>query len=271
MIDGPTHCAALQDTVAILTAFGDLFISSTDLRSWTKTIAPYQFMSLTTYQSQFVLAGGCHYSTSEVTNTLHNSTTGQQWERSLPPMPTKRYETSSVSTRSPEMLIIAGGRNFQHTILDVVEVLQEDKWATVEALPEPDCTMRSTVHEGNLHFTGGCEYNIVYTCNCSSLSSFTSATSTGPLWKIYDAPDYKTTAVSCFSRLTNIDGCGTVTGYCNISQSWLEATSTGHTYHEGKSWDIAATVLTTGDIVYCHKYGGVYRLSLSGENTILFV
>ena len=267
------HCAALKDTVAVLTFDGDLFMSSTNLRSWTRTTAPYRFMSLTTYQSKFTLVGGCHHSTYELTDTLHTSTTGRQWELSLPPMPTKRSRTSSVSTRSPEMLIVAGGSGPNDEALDVVEVLQEDKWTTVDPLPAPDYWMHSTLHDGNLHFMGGVDQGTrVYDCSCSSLiSSVTKSSSTTstnrPLWRQYHAPGERTTAFSSSSRLANIDVWGTVTGYCNISQSWLEVTSTGDIPLE-YTRSIAATVLTTGDIVYCHRYGGVYKVSLSGEKTI---
>ena len=232
-------------------------------------------MSLTTYQSKFVLVGGHHRSTNELTNTLHTSATGRQWESSLPPMPTKRYYTSSVSTRSPEMLIVAGGKTSINETSDMVEVLQEDKWTTVDPLPAPWCEMHSTLHDGNLHFMGsGDQSTKVYTCSCSSLiSSLTESTSTtstdSPQWRQYQAPNEYTTAVSCSSRLANIDGLGTVRGYCNISQSWVEASYTGNIPHDYTS-GIAATVLTTGDIVYCHRYGGIYRVSLSGEKTVLF-
>ena len=261
-----------------MTYDGNLFISSTDLHSWTRTVALYQHMSLAIYQSKFTLVGGCDYSTGEVevTNTLHTSTTGQQWEPSLPPMPTKRYETSSVSTRSPEMLIVAGGLGLDDGILDVVEVLQEDKWTTVDPLPAPDYGMQSTLHDGNLHFMGGWnQRTTVNTCSCSSLiSSVTESTSTtstdSPLWRQYQAPNVRATAVSCSSRLANIDCWGTVRGYCNISQSWVEANSTADIPHDYTS-AVVATVLTTGDIVYFHDDGGVYRVSLSGEKTMLFI
>ena len=232
-------------------------------------------MSLTTYQSKFTLVGGHHRSTHELTNTLHTCTTGQQWEPLQPPMPTKRSQTSSVSTRSPEMLIIAGGSGPNDEALDVVEVLQEDKWTTVDPLPAPAYAMHSTLHDGNLHFMGDEKQGTtVYTCSCSSLiSSVTESTTTtstdSPLWRQYQAPDKWTTSVSCSSRLVNIDGRGTVRGYCNISQSWVEATSTGDIPQDHTNY-IAATVLTTGDVVYCHDYEGVYRGSLSGEKTMLF-
>ena len=185
------------------------------------------------------------------------------------------YQEISNIFRSPEMVIVAGGWGSNSKALDVVEVLQEDKWTTVDPLPAPFCGMHSTLHDGNLHFMGGrYQGTTVYTCSCASLiSSVTESTSTtstdSPLWRQYQALDESTISVSCSSRLANIDGWGTVRGYCNISQSYVEATSTGD-IPRGYTFYIAATVLTTGDIVYCHNHGGVYRGSLSGENTMLF-
>ena len=118
-------------------------------------------------------------------------------------MPTKRFQKSSVSTRSPEMLIVAGGNASNHEIIDIVEELHVEKWITVDPLPAPDCGMHSTLHDGNLHLMGS-QYQCiaVYTCSCSSLiSTVTKSTSTtstdSPLWSQYQASDERTTAVSC--------------------------------------------------------------------------
>ena len=269
-MDGPTHCAALQNTVAVLSSDGDVFVSSTDFCSWTKTIAPFRQMSLTTYRYNFVLVGGRCLTTSYVTNKLLTSTTGQQWEPSLPPMPTKRCQTSSVSTRSQEMLVVAGGKDLNNENIGVVEVLLDDRWTTVDPLPAPVYEMHSAHHDGNLHFMGGEEQDtMVYTCSCSSLVSSVKATAStnsteSLLWRQYQAPRHFTAAVSSSSRLANIDGKGTVRGFCNISQSWVEASSTGD-IPPREAWNIAATVLTTGDIIYFHEEGGVYRVSLSSK------
>ena len=67
-----------------------LHISSTNLHSWTTTTLPYGYMSLTTYQDKLVAVGGVHPSTGEVTDQLLTSATGEDWQPSLPPMPTKR-------------------------------------------------------------------------------------------------------------------------------------------------------------------------------------
>ena len=129
-----------------------LHISSTDLHSWTPTTLPYEAMSLTTYQSMFVAVGGRHFSTDEHTDLLFTSDTGLQWQPSLPPMPTKRCYTSSVSIRSPEVLVVAGGQVSGGRKLNVVELLLGDQWGTVDPLPAPCYSMQSTLHDGNLYF-----------------------------------------------------------------------------------------------------------------------
>ncbi len=106
---------------------------STDLHSWTTTRAQYEYSSLTTYQSKFVLVGGYHHG--EPTNSLLTSTTGLDWKPSLRAMPTRRSFPSSVSGESPEVLVVAGGRDSHSKDLDVVEVLLNDHWTTADSLP----------------------------------------------------------------------------------------------------------------------------------------
>ena len=269
----PTHCAALQDRVAVLTTtFGDtdvVYISSTDLHSWTETELLYNDMSLTIYQSKFVAVGGRHHSTDEATNTILTSTAGQQWEPSLPPMPTKRYYTSSVSTTSPEVLVVAGGMGSYYNKLNVVEVLMKEQWITIDPLPSPANNMVSTVHEGNLCFMTPDDTNTITTCSCTSLisscadSSRTSSIDT-PLWSQFQAPGGCQSIVSYSSRLISIDGRGTARGYSSTTQSWVEASIAGDRPDDDYNF-ATATVLPTGEILYCHNVGGVYRGTISGE------
>ena len=271
----PRHVAALHDTVAVLTTSGGgvpdiLFLSSTNLRSWTRIDLSYEHMSLTIYQSKLVLVGGCHPSTREATNQLLTSTTGRQWEPSLPPMPTKRYLTSSVSTRSPEVLVVAGGWDSNHEELDVVEVLQGEKWLMVDPLPAPGSRILSTLHDGKICFMRhGRQDSTVFTCSCTSLISSCSKSSGNsstdrPLWRQFQAPGggWGTTIASCSSRLVIIDDRGRVRGYSSMTRSWL-TTSTGPT--PGRISSIAATVLNTGELILAHQDGGVYRGAVSGE------
>ena len=222
----------------------------------------------------FVLVGGRDRSTYEPTDAVLTSTTGLQWEASLPSMPTRRYEVSAVSTKYPEALVVAGGCGSYGKELSTVEVLLEDKWTPVDLLPMPEYRMKSTFHDGNLHFMGGLNQNTkVYTCSCSSLISSviesTSNTSTySPLWRHYhQAPGSKTTAVSCCSRLANIDSQGNVKGYSYTTESWVNVASTGD--YVGHGYNIAAAVLGTEDILFCHDRG-IYRAIVSGKTFCSF-
>ena len=249
-----------------------LHISSTDLRSWTTTTLPYQDMSLTTYQNMFVAVGGCHPSTYKHTDLLFTSDTGLQWQPSLPPMPTKRSRTSSVSTRSPEVLVVAGGhgsgwRDSGGRKLNVVELLLGDQWSTVDCLPAPCFYMQSTLHHGNLYFMGGGgQGDTVYTCSCTSLISScgTNTTTDRPIWRQFKAPGDFTAAVSYSSRLVGIDYLCNIRAYSSVSQSWVEATSTGDRSHRYTT-NVVAAVLPTGELVCARSYGGVYKVKLSGE------
>ena len=266
----PIHCAVLHDRVAIL-AWRDESIDvlhiSTDLHLWTTTTLPYQHMSLTTYQSMFVAIGGRHPSSYECTDLLFTCDTRLKWQPSLPPMPTKRSRTSSVSTRSPEVLVVAGGLGSSGRELDVVELLLGDQWCIVDPLPTPCYSVHSTLHDGNLYFTGGVEQvRTVYTCSCATLMSScgNNTTTDKLLWRQFNAP-YEYTAVASYSsRLVSIDGVCTIRAYSGVSQSWVEATSTGDMSH-GYTDYVAAAVLPTGELVCVHEYRGVYKVKLSGK------
>ena len=257
--------------MAILTqkyGSGDvLHISSTDLHSWTTSTLPYEDMSLTTYQSMFVAVGGRHLHTKEPINLLFTSDTGLQWQASLPPMPTKRSHTSSVSTRSPAALVVAGGWDSGGTF-DVVELLLGDQWSTVDPLPVRCYSMHSTLHDGNLYFMGGWEQgDTVYTCSCTSLISScgTNTTTDRPLWRQFMGPGDCTAAVSYSSRLVSIDGLCSIIAYSSVSQSWVEATSTGR--RSDYRGNMAAAVLPTGGLV-CARANRVYKVQLSGEKEL---
>ena len=214
----------------------------------------------------FVAVGGFHSSTYECTDLLFTSDTGLQWQPSLPPMPTKRSHTSSVSTRSPEVLVVAGGEDSGGLELNVVELLLGDQWSTVDPLPAPCWNMHSTLHDGNLYFIGGeGQDDTGYTCSCTSLISScgTNTTTDTPLWRQFKAPSGYAAAVSYSSHLVSIDPGCIIRAYSSVSQSWVEVTSTGNRSHEYTNSMVAA-VLPTGELV-CARDDGVCKIKLSGE------
>ena len=226
-------------------------------------------MSLATYQSKFVAVGGRDHL--EPTNVLHTSISGLEWEPSLPPMPTKRYMTSSVSARSPEALVVAGGKDSQHKRMKVIEVLLGDKWTSVDFLPSPDCGMHSTFHDGKIFFMRNEKTKAMdYSCSFSSLISLTTRSSkdTVPLWEHLQTPGEKENMgaiVSFSSNVVSINGNAIVRAYSNTIKSWVKATSVGkkskrHGYH------IVASSFSTREIVFINRRGGVYLLQLSSKN-----
>ena len=231
-------------------------------------------MSLTTYQDKLVAVGGRHPSTHEATDQLLTSATGEDWQPSLPPMPTKRYYTSSVSAGSPEVIIVAGGRGSDGSDLHTVEVLLGNQWSTAHPLPTPCFDMRSSLHEGNIYFTGSFNHrNTIYTCSCTSLITSCGLTgndtsTTTPVWRELEAPDHTMAIVSYSSRLITVDKWSDIRGYSTMRQSWVETTSEGKGEEEDTlyiyTYYLAAAVLPTGQLVVAHDVG-VYRVTLSGE------
>ncbi len=188
---------------------------STDLHSWTTTSAPYKASSLTTYQSKFVLVGGEHLSTYELTNSLLTSATGLDWKPSLRAMPTRRYFTSSVSGGSPEVLVVAGGCSHDED-LDVVEVLLNDHWTTADSLPYSCWNMLSTFHEGNFYFTEGySKRKTLFICSLESLiaSASNGRTRRQTIWRTVTTLTAIIAIVSHVSNLISIDGYSTIRSY----------------------------------------------------------
>ena len=281
MSDGtPVHCAVLNDRVVVLAedGHGDLLhISSIDLQSWSVKVLHYNNISLATYQSKFVAVGGNSFESRshECTNLLFTSDTGLEWQPSLPPMPTKRSHTSSVSIRSPEVLVVAGGINSDGRKLDVVEVLVGDQWSTVDPLPAPYSGRQCILHDGYLYFWENMKYT-VYTCSYASLISSSgksndATTTIKQLWRQFKAPRTIFALFSYSFRLVSIYMDGTIKAYASVSQSWVEVSSVGE---RSKTFDIfacfgaAAALLPTGELVIAHKdfrEAHVYRVKLSGD------
>ncbi len=238
---------------------------STDLHSWTTTRAPYKHSSLTTYQSKFVLVGGWHPSTDELTNSLLTSTTGLDWKPSLRAMPTCHYGASSVSGGSPEVLVVAGGWDSHGGKLDVVEVLLNDHWMTADSLPSSCWYMQSTFHEGNFYFTGGTrKEKILFICSLESLiaSASNGRTRRQTIWRTVTTLTAIFAIVSYVSNLIGIDH-STIRSYSNKTEEWIETTSEGDRPVTPVRELIATAVLSTGQLLVANSVG-VYKETLSG-------
>ena len=274
----PVYCAVLNDRVVVLVEnlSGDLLhISSIDLQSWTRKVFHYNNISLATYQSKFVAVGGHPFKcdSHECTNLLFTSDTGLEWQPSLPPMPTKRSHTSSVSIRSPEVLVVAGGIDSDGRELDVVEVLVGDQWSTVDPLPATYSGRQCMLHDGYLYFWKNLETTL-YTCSYASLISSSgkcndATTTIKQLWRQFEAPHAICGLFSYSLRLVSFCLNDTIKAYSSVSQSWVEVSSSrerNNTYY--RCLGAAAAVLPTGELVIAHRGGiesHVYKVKLSGD------
>jgi len=122
--------------------------------TWETLQSPTRLSALTTYHNKLLLVGGREASTRQTTNQLWVFEEGEQtWTQPLPPMPTRRYEASAVSTQ--DHLIVAGGRNDNCGPLNTVEVFDGQQWVTADPLPKSCSFMNSTCHDGHYYLMGG--------------------------------------------------------------------------------------------------------------------
>ena len=267
------QCVILNDVLYIgggwtssTTTNDQLFVSPTHHIKWSTRSTPTSLFALTTYHSQLVLVGGT------AGDKLLTSNAGMDWKASLPPMPTSRYAASAVNTGSPECLIVAGGRSGRENMpVDIVEVLIESKWWTVEPLPRICSYMQTTVHDGKWFLAGGgraCFY-----CDMKSLlvqcqQSHVNKGSPVPLWSLSQAPSLHSSLASFGRSLISIGGDPPdIAALSPLSQVWVPV---GKVPVSLKS--IAASIaLTTGDLIVVGgetKEGfsdNVFKASLRGE------
>ncbi len=263
-ISYPTHCIVHHGKPAILCTddviCDKLIVLSVDHRSATYHIRlPHRAMSLTTYKSKLVAIGGYDPSTKEPTNLVFSSDTGLEWQPSLPRMITKRYQASAISSTSPDVIVVAGGIGLDGIVLDEVELLVEDEWCSANRLPKPCYGMSSTLHENDVVLA---DRHHIYSCSIASLISSCTESIDIPLWRVFYSNGFCTTIFSYSSRLYKTDGKSSLSGYCTMSQSWADFTEY-QLFLEG-SYDVAAAVLPTGDVLVASK-NGTYKLKVSGE------
>lgn len=83
-----------------------LFVSSTSLTSWPELTTPTYWYGGTTYQSKL---GGIETSTELVTYKLYTLSNSDEWQPSLPPMPTAHWCPSAVNLESADAVLVSWG------------------------------------------------------------------------------------------------------------------------------------------------------------------
>ena len=271
----PIGCEVIHETVCVLSqgkldSCDNMYVSSTsDLSSWTSVLLPYQYMSLATYQSNFVVVGGRDPISHEVTDEVWSSSNGIHWQPSLIPIPTKRCHVSCIGATHPkEFLLVAGGRSSGRVYLDHVDVYQEGRWNAVDPLPSTCWNVRSLIHEGNIYLMGGWGQRFyMYSCSCAMLQSRINEDSTpdsSALWKKFKAPGERATPSSYLSRLFSIDQLCTVRAYDRVTLSWVETTNVREK-NDSYTPFVATSILPSGEWLLVHRYYGVNVIKLTCE------
>ena len=270
------QCVLLQDKIYIggytLSWEGDasLFISSTDLNSWSQVTTPTHYYGLTTYHSQVVLVGGIELNTRMATNKLWTLKGEMNWQPSLPPMPTSRGSSSALNTGSPECLVVSGGRVSGGDGVNVVEILKDNEWSSVQPLPKACSSLKSTLHKGRLYLMGGLKQGYsVFHCKLESLlnEDYTQEMShSSGLWSELQI-HFKLSSPSSFANQLISTGGDLISGTCS-SEICAYSPHTLSWLHVGdlpmKLNTTATIVLPTGELVVL---GG---LSASGRSNRVF-
>ena len=108
----------------------------------------------------------------QVTNSLL-SLTDSKWKERFPPMPTKRWFSTTVS--NGRSLVVAGGLGERDNDLRTVEVMDTEalQWSTASSFPHPLCSATATLCGDKLYMLGGWVQSgrskSVFTCSLATL------------------------------------------------------------------------------------------------------
>ena len=170
------------------------------------------------------------------------SLSGKNWMEVLPPMPTKRCNTASVTTERE--LIVAGGESGVSYMkrLDTVEVMNTKTlvWSTVASLPHPYSSASATIcGSDDLYMLGGLddigETKSVLTCSLTELLHSTRE-SMSVWYKAADSAFHYSTCAAVNGELVAVGG---------RDSEDEKVTAAVHKYKSGaNSWDLISSMPT---------------------------
>ena len=195
---------------------GELCFYNSTSKQWDKLPkCPYQYSSLAVIKGCLTAIGGCtkFCDTETYTNKLLSLQNNKAWVEVFPAMPTKRRDTSAVSSK--EHLIVAGGMNgsFINSSIITVEVMDAKTlaWSTVASLPHPYTGASGTICGDQLYMLGGSsdkgETASVLTCSLTELLQSSTLLSPSIWRRVADAPAYLSTCAAVNGELLAVGGC----------------------------------------------------------------
>lgn len=240
-----------------------IYVTSNNFTSWALLDAPSNIdcFGLSTYHSQLVLVGGRDASTHQIMNKLWVSDDGTTWQSTLPPMPTKRYLSFVMSAGIPECLIVTSGMGDIHFFVDVVEVLVEKQWFSVEPLPIIPESMYSTfqsLHNGKIYYfveKGFFGESSVVSCKLETLLGACTQSSVGAksMWEQTKLSSQKFCPISFGEELVAYERrswpCHKIYAFSASTQSWVYVEDMPARFST-----MASVVVSTGELVVIGWY-----------------
>ncbi len=200
--------------------------------------SPVRLFGVGQVSGRLVLVGGMVESTGKVTGDVHVFVSeSQQWEKSIPAMPTAR-KASSVVSHSTVLVVCGGGSDDFDTALPTIELYSSEasQWYQCPPLPFSRRWMSSVTIRDTLFLIGGYSGRTGVSAEKSVLSAYLTAlidralhhssgsASAESLWTaLEDVPYYHTAAAS-------IGGCLLAVGGTDKPQRRDEVSDSIHTY-----------------------------------------
>ena len=205
-----------------------LLIYSLAKNSWDMLRTPTKWFGLSTYHSQLVLVGGKDPTRmGSATNRLWVLDGQSHWTQPLPPMLTKCYGTSAVSTGNH--LIVAGGLSDEDP-LDIVQVYNGHEWMRAQSLPKACYFIKCALDKDKKWYLAGGvgQGRDVYHTSLESLIATTNLEDIKQIsaWqKLPNVPLLKSTPVAFGKQLLAVGGgdpCSSVIlAYASHTNSWV--------------------------------------------------
>ena len=229
---GDAHAVLLKDKVYIGGGWtlgnrrsdARLYIYTPAADTWTTLNTPVYRFSLTIYHSQLVIVGGREYIgdsvTGELTNKLWTLSEEDQWQETLPPMPTLCIDASAVSL-GDHLLVI------NDDYPNKVYVYNGHHWVSAQHPPRQLYFIKSTIFNGHWYLMG--RGGTVYSASLDSLLASCQPSETSQpssLWKrLADVPSGWCYPAVFGNRLVAVVRGSTFTpslyAYSFLTQSWV--------------------------------------------------
>ena len=212
---------------------------------WSKLLpCPCGYSSLAVIRGLLTAIGGkkgqCHVLSMDNKLLSIVNDKNKKWVEHFPPMPTKRYNTTAVTTE--QHLIVAGGES-EWNSLNTVEVMdiQTLVWSTAASLSHPYSYASATICGNHIYMLGGFDKKdgrsrSALTCSLTKLLKSCGKTSSDSVWyRIADVPGYYSTCTAINGELVAVGG----------EDAEHKKTAAVHKYNPTTdSWDIISNMPT---------------------------